>query len=696
MRSVATRGLDTRCDADADNDCAGLRGFYRAVSRIGGAIMRVNCLITSSITHLAMTLGVSIAALIVSAHAHAQFAPQAPVATATVTPPEPIYWKQDLFLVPYQWSSAADPAATQAVWLLVSKDRGASWNKISEAKPQVKAFNYRADGEGEYWFAIRTIDQHNRAWPAGPYQPELRVIVDTTMPRIEELRAQALPAGDVEIAWRSTDANLDPNTLVLEWQADPLGAWQPVEIARLAAASPSTNAVTAIGGASTGHVKWQPVPGTRPITLRATVRDRAGNSGTYQVNIAAATVNAGPLSQPLLVPSNVSNSAAPQMFGAPATLGTPTTVGGWQSGSAATQPMTPLPATQPWPATAVSRSPFRLSSVAVNPSGDGVTSYGSPLVLTEPSPTNSASDTSEPSAQNLQVEPRFAGPVVSSAPPSTAGASPAAVTPLTPFRQVSIKRLPTPIAASASQPPISSPLLVTPIESNMARHSIPQLPSGQMKLVGSRTFALEYDLDDAGRWGVTKVELWGTRDGGQTWRMYTRDDDERSPLVATVDEEGLYGFRIVAESAGAASLTPSSGDVPELWVSVDLQRPVIELTAVERGDRNLSDHLIVRWQVADDNLESRPIALFYSSRPAGPWSAIATSLHDTGEYAWRVERHVPSRFYLRAEARDTAGNLSAFQTREPIEFLPIGGGAGHLRSVEPVGPTAVESSAAYR
>jgi hypothetical protein len=206
---------------------------------------------------------------------------------------------------------------------------------------------------------------------------------------------------------------------------------------------------------------------------------------------------------------------------------------------------------------------------------------------------------------------------------------------------------------------------------------------------------LEYDLDDTGRWGVSKVELWGTRDGGKSWHSFARDDDHRSPLVVTVDEEGIYGFRVVVDIAGsAATAPPSAGDEPELWVSVDLCRPVVELTAIERGDGNLADHLIFRWNVADDNLEPRPIALFYSSRPTGPWSAIATSLEDTGEYAWRVERYVPARFYVRVEARDTAGNLAAFQTREPVEFVPFDAG-GHLRSAEPVGPTATGPNGAF-
>jgi hypothetical protein len=220
-------------------------------------------------------------------------------------------------------------------------------------------------------------------------------------------------------------------------------------------------------------------------------------------------------------------------------------------------------------------------------------------------------------------------------------------------------------------------------------------PTAQPKLVGSRTFALEYDVDNMGRWGVTNVELWGTRDGGRTWHSYARDDDQRSPLVATVDEQGLYGFRIVVQAAGSVAETPKPGDEPELWVAVDLNRPIIELTAIERGAGNLADHLTFRWRAVDDNLEAQPISLFYSSRPAGPWSAIATNLENTGEYAWRVERHVPERFYLRIEARDIAGNLAAFQTREPIEFFPIAP-SGQILDAESMGPTATGVEPSYR
>jgi len=57
-----------------------------------------------------------------------------PIAMATAPPaghlPEPIYWKQNLFLIPYQWAATSDLSTAKAVWLYVSKDRGVTWQKI--------------------------------------------------------------------------------------------------------------------------------------------------------------------------------------------------------------------------------------------------------------------------------------------------------------------------------------------------------------------------------------------------------------------------------------------------------------------------------------------------------------------------------------------------------------------------------------
>ncbi len=207
---------------------------------------------------------------------------------------------------------------------------------------------------------------------------------------------------------------------------------------------------------------------------------------------------------------------------------------------------------------------------------------------------------------------------------------------------------------------------------------------GEPLLVNSRIFDVEYDLQSVGPWGVAKVELWGTQDGGATWQSYGVDPDNRSPVRARVPTAGVYGFRILVDGAnGAGSPPPRSGDKPELVITVDLQPPRAELLSADLGEGNLNDHLHIRWSAEDDNLEPRPIGLFFSSQPSGPWSAIAAGLENTGSYTWRLERHVPDRFYVRLEVRDTAGNVATFQTPEPLA-LHRPQPTGHLRNVRPI------------
>jgi hypothetical protein len=163
-----------------------------------------------------------------------------------------------------------------------------------------------------------------------------------------------------------------------------------------------------------------------------------------------------------------------------------------------------------------------------------------------------------------------------------------------------------------------------------------------------------------------------------------------------VDEEATYGFRIVVQTAGGSiAPCPQPGDAPELWVAVDLQQPIAELTAIERGAGNLADHLILYWRAEDDNLPRQPVSLYYSSRLSGPWSTVAANLENTGQYAWRIERHVPERFYLRLEVRDAAGNVAAFRTREPIAF-GVRAPSAQLNSAESIDASATGASGSYR
>lgn len=632
------------------------------------------------------------------------------VATASPVLPEPIYWKQHLFLIPYKWGSAAEPGAAQSVHLYVSKDRGASWQKISDAKPQVTAFNYRAEGDGEYWFAVRTLDTRGRLSPEGAYQPELRVIVDTMIPRFDELRAYGSPTGTLDVQCRATDVNLDPTTLKIETQASATSPWQAAAGQGVRSADQGTG--SGLPG-SLLQASFQPAGSVRPIAVRATIADRAGNSAVYQTKVDVGPPLAGPmLPQPAVVNAVMNPFPAPSVAGSGMPMAPPLA-----SALPTASPALTPPASQTWPAGTLASAPFRLWTSNMSPQDDGRTAYGNPSVSSAPALTpptavaQNAADvvsgwttpTENETAQRVPAS--YAGITKvegnpAAAIPNAAAAGPQ-FAPLEPYRQSTATALSSPVSGQQLVPlgELNSQSIadggfnnqtVTPIDTRPPARG----PSTPPKLVGSRTFALEYDLDDAS--GVSRVELWGTRDGGQTWNRYSQDDDNRSPLVVTVDDEGLYGFRILVQSvSGAAAEPPRAGDDPELWVAVDLQRPIVELTSIERGEGNQADHLNLRWRVQDNNLEPRPISLYFSSRPTGPWSAIATNLEDTGQYAWRVERYVPTRIYLRIEARDTAGNLAAFQTREPVEFSASAVKA-QLRGTQSAGSSATATVGGIR
>ncbi len=586
----------------------------------------------------------------------AQMAPTGPTFAADpATLPEPIFWKQHLFLIPYKWNSAAEPASALAVSLYISKDHGVSWQKISDAKPQVKAFNYRAEADGEYWFAVRTLDNRGRTSPAGPLQPELRVIVDTTIPRIGELRARPTETGAIDIQCRAADANLDPASLRIEAQMNAASEWQPVSVQ--SASSWDKGA----GNSDLLRASWQPPAGVRPLAIRATISDRAGNSTVYQTPVETAPIMTGPLlSQPSVSPiaaaqapfAAPTNSVAPNVPNASplATVPLVPTTPGWTSAATALMQPATTPATQPWPAGTVARAPFQLWTSGNTSTDDGRTVYGNPqLIDSGPAlnvgsvPFSNAAAPSQP-----RVHAQFADAVKTNdngwTSLSNQSSSGPQCAPLEPFRQASVANTQPESNNGPSLVPIGQ-LDAAAISTSVASTNTPPThrPATEPKRVGSRTFALEYDLEDAGRNGVARVELWGTRDGGQIWNRYAVDDDNRSPLVVTIDSEGLYGFKILVQAAtGEAIVPPRPGDEPELWVSVDLKCPIVELTSIERGEGNLADHLILHWRAQDNNLEPRPIGLFFSSRPTGPWSIIATNLENTGEYAWRVERYVPA------------------------------------------------------
>lgn len=229
---------------------------------------------------------------------------------------------------------------------------------------------------------------------------------------------------------------------------------------------------------------------------------------------------------------------------------------------------------------------------------------------------------------------------------------------------------PTMAPAPGSATPVGP--AITPVSSDQGGllSAVGQLPPGERpQMTKSQQFQLEYDIDAVGPSGVAEVQLWATLDGGRTWRLWGTDDDRQSPFDIAVDNEGIFGFRIVIVNRnGLVGPRPRSGDPADIWIGVDLTPPVVRLTSATYGKGTRAGQLVIHWSAEDANLARRPITLLQAESSDGPWSIIAAGLPNEGEYAWPADPHLPPAVYLRIEARDMADNVGSDQTAESIRI----------------------------
>ncbi|MBV9123645.1 MAG: hypothetical protein JO112_09830, partial [Planctomycetes bacterium] len=185
-------------------------------------------------------------------------------------------------------------------------------------------------------------------------------------------------------------------------------------------------------------------------------------------------------------------------------------------------------------------------------------------------------------------------------------------------------------------------------------------------VVGSKRISLNYQIKDVGRSGIADVELWYTQDG-RTWQKYSGPAQNTPPYVVAVEDEDLYGFTLVGRSGvGLGKQPPQAGDLPQVWVQVDVTRPVVRLLGVEAGTGPQAGNLAILWLATDKNLPANPISLSYAHQAEGPWTPIATKVPTTGRYIWQMPAGIPNRFLVRVEAVDRAGNVGMAQTPSPL------------------------------
>jgi hypothetical protein len=218
---------------------------------------------------------------------------------------------------------------------------------------------------------------------------------------------------------------------------------------------------------------------------------------------------------------------------------------------------------------------------------------------------------------------------------------------------------------------IISELPLTMAEIGRSAQASSQLgsPSGpapvitSMTLINSTQMSVEYNVNRKGPSGVSKVEIYGTTDGGRTWKRFGEDTDGMSPADVTLPGDGVFGLRLVGINGNGFGKPPAAGALPTTNVEVDTIRPKIQswkVSPIEQGK------LEIQWRVLDKNLGNDPVSLYYAHERNGTWKPLCKKLKGEGVFQGAVPADATDQISIRVEAIDLAGNVSTCESQEPL------------------------------
>lgn len=542
-----------------------------------------------------------------------------------------LYTNKSRFRIPFRFDAEEIRRLNaREIRLFVSFDEGVAWQHSQSVDAQSGRFDFQAPADGEYWFAVQTIDGFNQPHPpTDQLSTGLAVVVDTTDPELD-IRLQSLPGGKVGLRWQCYDANLDLKTLKLEFIQSGDNQWHAVNVLPLA----------------DGETSWTVTPGTE-VAVRGSVQDRAGNSVTAQSQVRIDNER----------PAGAPRGPAPD-FSQPIANGLTPGIAEPQSKFTPQ----PQPKTGAYPPVISPRAKSRSEVASADP--NLADAFGTPLAEKTPAPRSTALYPSDSFPEADVPSPADIGspPPYSRSSPSFAETSPRGEDALEPHRP---------------SEPTSRNTLVRDLpqfrpDVTKGRYSKPEEKSQspgkpRVRVINNLRFNIGYRIEDVGPSGVSAVELFITQDGGQKWYKYGEDADKQSPFQVEVPESGMYGFAIrVHSGVGLSSDPPQPGEKPAIEVQIDQTAPQVQFLPIEQGIGNKLNQITIRWEAEDEMLGEQPIAISYASNPQGPWQSITGWMENSGSYLWTVGSGVPSKIYLQITARDAAGNISQSVTPQPI------------------------------
>lgn len=572
--------------------------------------------------------------------------------------PKPLATRQTMFSIPFRIAETDRPEqAPVEVQLYVSTDAGASWSLVSRVPPTQGSFLFRAAHDKQYWFIVRTLDRNGQLRPAIPPKPEMSVIVDTTPPELE-IEAKRGESGQITARWSIREPHLQPESLRVQYRTGQGRPWEAVAIDR--------RTMTRRGETLLGDATWW-VPTERGrLEIRAEASDLAGNPAVSHAQLELGAATGRPTVDRQKPAGQAPPVAASDVRG--------TAVDG-RSASVPWQPNGTVTSDSPWAAepapgsTEIRRQVADVSSrQSWKPSEPG--SATQIEIASHPAVAEAAQPESPPAEMHITQQRSLPSPqaVAVRIHPPVGQQHPSTSATTTLARSASERRNPPQAVTIEKVSSEHRDRRVLSTEAFSPGASLPIAGSLPLRMVNGRMFELEYPTN-LQRSAATMIELWGSVDRGRSWSSYGIDSDGRSPVVATVESEGIYGFCFAACEPGAQrSRPPHHRRQPDVWIGVDWTKPVARFTGIRYGRGPEAGQLTIGWEAHDWQMAARPIALAYSGSPGGPWRTIVSGLENTGTYRWQPAESLPDQLYLRMEVRDEAGNLTIVESTEAVSL----------------------------
>jgi hypothetical protein len=614
-----------------------------------------------------------------------------------------IHWPRQDLVIPFQVDLNGQPPAE--IQLEVSEDRGQTWSLYQRSDVRGKQFNFHAPRDGEYLFRLKTLDRFG-APIDNPGEP-MRIVIDTAKPTGELLIDMDLK-GELQGEFRLIDSALDTASVRMEYQTDNDPTWREVRAELERGIAP---------GEWVGFGTWSIPSSTVQIIVRVTARDAAGNaieltrmprlprSASNGSSVKLASNRPEEESVPIgsgiarrfptqrsVNPSSATSASAPSNLAPSNSVANggnvpyqavpgPSSELMRDSNAGARPNLIPsslvVPQAAPRPQTLVSTTGLPLRSVDAPASTDFAHSNhptGAPLAFPNANATNPNADGSYATPSSRDPKSLLVGrsnPPNHSQPAADFDRSIPAPNPIStnlPHSASTLQLGPPPTGSLAANLTMNTESVAIPSLPPTDSNRLDNAVMSQALHSNSKAFRLDYGIDNDPGAPISSVELWGTTDQGRTWDRWGTDSDRESPFDIEVETEGLFGFRMVIVGAnGLASRRPLPGDQADSWINVDTTVPRSQIISALNGKGPDAGSLVIEYQALDAHFPDRPISVYYSETPKGPWIPITQGARNAGRFVWPADARLPEKVFLRLEAIDAAGNVGAHQLDLPVD-----------------------------